>query len=104
MLTEAGLKMLQKYIEFEANEGVFGKMKLVDAVMPNGTKAKALVLQRGSGAEKAIAKKLHNEGYAIFTWNAIKQTRLLIITDKGRKALTPSKQSQKGLTTYFRLS
>jgi hypothetical protein len=84
--TEAGMKILRRYIEAERNsaENIPGP-RLIEAVRANGSACKAMPLAYGQGAEKAAAMKLQRQGFAFVTWRC--GERLLVITDAGRAAV-----------------
>jgi hypothetical protein len=89
-LTEAGRRMLRKFLELEANEGVFGKPKLSEFVRANGEKLKAMTLPAGDGAAKATAEKLERDGFGEANWNSWRRVRMFLINDAGRAAIAKS--------------
>lgn len=85
-LTEAGKKMLQRFLDAEAAGRL---VKLCNS--HRGIEFGGIVLADGDGAAKATATKLKKDGFADFQWSrhqGAHRGRYLWITDAGRAAMT----------------
>lgn len=87
-LTDAGRKLLQKYLDDEAQ----GRLVLLRN--GEGETFYGIELRTGDGGQKAAAERLQRDGLAKMQWQrsqGLHRGRYLWITDAGRAAMTGSK-------------